>query len=89
MGILAVGFISAAVSYFCKPVGLILALVGFLPLFVAFIGGPIQVLADPTSVSQATNSIALAFSNWMTGYLLNWPGAALFGAVLGLFGNGN
>jgi hypothetical protein len=83
MGILLAGFIIAAVSYFFKPVGIIIAAVALAPLLAAFVSGPIQVMIDPSSVGAATDGIVTAFTNYLTGELLSYPGAALFGGLLG------
>jgi hypothetical protein len=83
MAILFLGFGIAAVSYYFKPVGIIIALVALAPLLAAFISGPIQVMIDPSSVGAATDGIVTAFTNYLTGELLSYPGAALFGALIG------
>jgi len=88
MGILLTGFIIAAVSYFFKRVGIIIAAVTLAPLLIAFISGPIQVMVDPSSVKVATDGIMTAFANYLTGELLSYPGAALFGALIGVFSPG-
>lgn len=85
MGILFVGFAIAAVSYYFKPVGIIIAAVALAPLLTAFISGPIQVMIDPSSVGVATDGIVTAFTNYLTGELPSYPGAALFGALAGAF----
>ena len=85
MAILFVGFIVAAVSYFFKPVGMIIAAISLVPLAFAFISGPTQVMIDPSSVKLATDGIMTSFTNYLTGYILNYPGAALFGAIVGTF----
>ena len=83
MTILLVGFLVAAVSYFLKPVGLILTIVSLLPLLIAFVGGPIQVMIDPASVGTATNGIMTALANYIKDWAFNYPGAVLFGALIG------
>lgn len=88
MGILLLGFGIAAVSYCFKPVGIIIAIVALVPLLTAFISGPIQVMIDPSGVGVATDSIITAFTNYLTGGILSYPGAALFGALIGLFSPG-
>ena len=91
MEILLVGFIITAISYFLKPVGIIIAAISLIPLTIAFISGPIQVMIDPSSVKVATDGIMTAFTNYLTGYILDYPGATLFGATVGVLipsGNG-
>lgn len=85
MYIIAVGFITAIISHFYKPAGIVLAAIGIVPLAYAFISGPIRVLIDPSSVQQVTDMMIIAFSNWLTDYLMNYPGALLFGALIGIF----
>jgi hypothetical protein len=88
MGIILLGFGVAAVSYLFKPVGIIIAVVALAPLVAAFMSGPIQVMIDPSSVGAATGGIVTAFTNCLTGEILSYPGAALFGALIGLFSPG-
>lgn len=85
MGILFVGFAIAAVSYYFKPVGIVIAAVALAPLVTAFVSGPIQVMIDPSSVGAATDGIVTTFTNYLTRDLLSYPGAALFGALAGVF----
>ena len=82
--ILFLSFTIAAVSYFFKPVGMIIAVISLVPIAYAFISGPIQVMIDPSSVVLATDGIMTAFANYLTDYILNYPGAALFGAIVGI-----
>jgi hypothetical protein len=83
--ILLVGFIIAAISYFLKPVGMIIAAISVVPLAYSFIMGPIQVSIDPSSFQQVTDGMVINTTNYITDYLLSYPGAALFGAMVGLF----
>ncbi|NQT23636.1 MAG: hypothetical protein HQ579_09410 [Candidatus Omnitrophica bacterium] len=83
-----VGFIVAAVSYFVKPVGMIIAALSLIPFALALISGQIQVLIDPSNVQPATDGIMTSFVNYLTGSLLDYPGAALFGAMVGIFAPG-
>ena len=85
MEILLTGLAIAAVSYFFKPVGIIIAVISLVPLLIAFISGPIQVMIDPSSVKVATDGIIAAFTNYLTGELLSYPGATLFGALVDTF----
>ena len=83
MGILLLGFGIAAVSYYLKPIGMIIAAIALAPLLTAFISGPIQVMIDPSSVGAATGGIVSEFTNYLSGEVLSYPGAALFGALVG------
>lgn len=85
MGILLAGFITAAISYFYKPAGIVIAAIALAPFAYALLAGPIQVMIDPSSVQQATSGIVTATTNYIAADLLSYPGAALFGAVIGLF----
>ena len=85
MDILLLGFIIAAISYFFKPIGMAILVISLIPLVYAFVSGPIQVMIDPLSVEEATGGIVTAFTNYLTGYVLNYPGAALFGSIMGTF----
>jgi len=51
----------------------------------AFISGPIQVMIDPSSVQLGTDGIMTASTNYLTAYILDYPGTALFGAIVGTF----
>ena len=85
MGILLLGFGTAAVSYFFKPIGMVIIAISLIPPFFAFIPGPVHVMIDSSSVDQVTNSVVTATTNYLTGDLIHYPGAALFGALVGLF----
>ena len=85
MGILIIGFIMAAVSYFSKSGNVILTAITVMPLACAFLMGLTHIMNDPSSVQQATNSIVVAFTSYFTGYLLGLPGTALFDAVKSIF----
>jgi hypothetical protein len=89
LGILAVGFFSALIAYFFKPIGILIGLIGLLPFAYALLAGPIQVTIDPSSVQQVTSGVVTATANFITADLLNYPGAALFGAIVGLFSPGS
>lgn len=82
---LLLGFGIAGVSYYLKPIGIAIAAVALAPLVTAFVSGPIQVMVDPSSVGAATDGIVTTFTNYLTGELLSYPGAALFGALAGVF----
>ena len=52
----------------------------------ALLAGPIQVMIAPSSVQQVTTGMVTATTNYITADFLSYPGVALFGALIGLFG---
>jgi hypothetical protein len=85
MGVLLLGFGMAAVSYFFKPIGIAIILISLIPLLITFISAPVNVMIDPSSVNQVTSNVTSATTNYLAGDLILYPGAALFGALAGLF----
>jgi len=85
MSILLTGLIVAAITCFYKPVGYVIALISILPLAYALVASIVQVSVDPTAVKPAVDGIAMAAANYVKNDIMYYPGAALFGALIGLF----
>jgi ABC-type enterochelin transport system permease subunit len=84
MEILLPGIICAAIAWLYKPAGVILAIIGILPVMFAGVSGIFQVNTDPSSLQQVTDNIMTATANAIVGEIKGLPGAILFGATIGL-----
>lgn len=84
--ILLSGFIVAALCWQSKKINLAMTLISLLPLIIAYFSASIHMAND---VEQATNSIVTSTKDYIIGWALGLPGAALFELVLKMFSGDN